>query len=162
MILTVEELLAGSGLTFEVELPPDVLSPGGNGAAEGKSRTVRLKPLAVSDLQIISRAAKESDHLIAALMVQRSLVEPAVSVAEAAAMHIGLMQFLLHEVNRISGIIADGDGFSDALEAPMAKAAFLLAREFGWTPQQVNDLTLGQIMLHLQMMKENGRPHEQH
>jgi hypothetical protein len=87
--------------------------------------------------------------------VQRSLVEPVVSVAEAMTMPVGLMQFLLHEVNRISGITADEDELANALEAPMAKAAFLLAKEFGWTPQQVNDLTLGQILLHLQMMKAN-------
>jgi hypothetical protein len=157
MMLTAEELLAGSGLTFQVDVPSEVLAPGGNGHGKSGPQSVRLKPLTVSDLQIISRAAKESDHLIAALMVQRSLVEPAVSVAEAAAMHIGLMQYLLQEVNRISGITTDLDGFSATLEAPMAKAAFLLAREFGWTPQQVNDLTLGQILFHLQMMKENAR-----
>jgi len=157
MMLTAEELLAGSGLTFQVDVPSEVMTPGGNGHGKSGPQSVRLKPLTVSDLQIISRAAKESDHLIAALMVQRSLVEPAVSVAEAAAMHIGLMQYLLQEVNRISGITTDMDGFSASMEAPMVKAAFLLAREFGWTPQQVNDLTLGQILLHLQMMKENAR-----
>jgi hypothetical protein len=157
MMLTAEELLAGSGLTFQLDVPAEVLTPGGNGHGKSEPQSVRLKPLTVGDLQIISRAAKESDHLIAALMVQRSLVEPAVSVAEAAAMHIGLLQYLLQEVNRISGITTEVEGFSDSLEAPMAKAAFLLAREFGWTPQQVNDLTLGQILLHLQMMKENAR-----
>lgn len=154
-MLTTEELLAGSGLTFRIDVPPEVLAPGGNSHGPSGPQSVRLKPLTVSDLQIISRAAKESDHLIAALMVQRSLVEPALSVAEATGMHIGLMQYLLQEVNRISGITTDVDGFSASLEAPMAKAAFLLAREFGWTPQQVNDLTMGQILLHLQMMKEN-------
>ncbi len=159
MMLTTEELLAGSGLTFQVDVPREVLSPGGNGHAQGErtSSTVRLKPLTVGDLQIISRAAKESDHLIAALMVQRSLVEPAVTVAEAASMHIGLMQYLLGEVNRISGIVTDVENLSSSLEAPMVKAAFLLAREFGWTPQQINELTLGQIVLHLQMMKENAQ-----
>ncbi|MDA8140323.1 MAG: hypothetical protein M0036_16875 [Desulfobacteraceae bacterium] len=154
MMLTAEELLAGSQLTFTIDLPPEVLSPGGNGSLKNAPQAVRLKPLTVSDLQIISRAAKESDQLIAALMVQRSLVEPALSVAEAAAMPIGLMQHLLLEVNRISGITTEVDDFSSSLEAPMVKATFLLAKEFGWTPQQVNELTLGQILLHLQMMKQ--------
>ena len=29
-----------------------------------------------------------------------------------------------------------------------------LARAFGWTPQQIGELTLGQILLHLQMLRE--------
>jgi hypothetical protein len=155
MMLTAEELLAGSGLTFVVELPEAVIAPSAPGDNGNGAQTVRLKPLTVADLQTISRAAKENDQLIAALMVQCSLVEPAVSVAEAMTMPVGLMQFLLQEVNRISGITTDEDELANALEAPMAKAAFLLAKEFGWTPQQVNDLTLGQILLHLQMMKAN-------
>ncbi len=155
MMLTAEELLAGSGLTFTVDLPETVLAPGTPGGNGNGAHSVRLKPLTVADLQTISRAAKENDQLIAALMVQRSLVEPAVTVAEAMTMPVGLMQFLLQEVNRISGITTDEDELANALEAPMAKAAFLLAKEFGWTPQQVNELTLGQIMLHLQMMKAN-------
>jgi hypothetical protein len=36
----------------------------------------------------------------------------------------------------------------------LVRAAFILAREFGWTPEQVGELTLGQIMLHLQLLKE--------
>ena len=155
MMLTAEELLAGSGLTFTVELPDAFLVSGALGDSDDGAPTVCLKPLTVADLQTISRAAKENDQLIAALMVQRSLVEPAVSVGEAMTMPVGLMQFLLQEVNRISGITTDEDELANALEAPMAKAAFLLAKEFGWTPQQVNELTLGQILLHLQMMKAN-------
>ena len=41
-----------------------------------------------------------------------------------------------------------------AAEDPLVRAAFILAREFGWTPEQVGQLTLGQIMLHLQLLKE--------
>ncbi len=152
-MLSVNELLAGSELTYKIDVPAGVLSPAGDKTPPADTQTVSLKPLTVSDLQVISRAAKENDQLIAALMVQRSLVEPEVSVAEATTMHVGLLQFLLQEVNRISGITTDVDGYEASLEAPMAKAAFLLAKEFGWTPQQVNDLTLGQILLHLQMMK---------
>ena len=62
------------------------------------------------------------------------------SVAQASAMHVGLVQFLLEHVNRISGITATSEQLSRAVDAPLAKAAFVLAQEFGWTPQQVNDL----------------------
>ena len=71
-------------------------------------------------------------------------------------MHVGLVQFLVDQVNRISGIDASPEEISEAAQAPLAKAAFVLANHFGWTPQQVNDLTLGQMMLHLQMLKDHS------
>lgn len=155
-MLSAEELLAGGDLTFETEVPPDVLRPA-EGAGNGMPTTVRLRPLTVRDLQLVSRAAKESDSLTATLMVQRALVEPEMSVAQASAMHVGLLQFLLEQVNRISGIAATSEQLSGAIEAPLAKAAFVLAQEFGWTPRQVNELTLGQMLLNLQMLKERQR-----
>lgn len=154
-MLTAEDLLAGSKLTFEIEVPADIMEPTRNGEGEGTPRSVRLRPLTVIDLQLVSRAAKESDDLLATLMVQRALVEPEMSVAEAKAMHVGLMQFLLQQVNRISGIEATSDLLSASMEAPLAKAAFILAKEFGWTPQQVNELTFGQVLLYMQRLKEN-------
>lgn len=153
-MLSAEELLAGSSLTFEVEVPADVLRPAHGDGARSGPRTVRLRPLTVRDLQLISRAAKESDSLVATLMVQRALVEPEMSVAQVSTLHVGLVQFLLQQVNRISGIAATSDQLSTAAEAPLAKAAFVLAKEFGWTPQQVGELTLGQVLLHMQMLKE--------
>jgi hypothetical protein len=154
-MLSAEELLAGSSLTFEVEVPAHVLAPV-EAAADGGGlgRRVRLRPLTVRDLQLISRAAKESDALVATLMVQRALVEPELTVAQVTAMQVGLAQYLLQQVNRISGIGATEEDLSEAAGAPLAKAAFVLAREFGWTQQQVNDLTLGQVLLHLQMLRE--------
>jgi hypothetical protein len=157
-MLSAEELLAGSSLTYEVEIPVEVLSPGQGSDAANGPHTVKLRPLKVHDLQLISRAAKESDSLVATLMVQRALVEPEISVAEVSAMHVGLVQYLLYQVNRISGIDASSEELSKASEAPLVKAAFVLAQEYGWTPQQVNDLTLGQVLLHLQMLRERAGP----
>lgn len=155
-MLSAEELLAGSTLTFEVEVPPHVLHPVNGAAAAHAAHTVRLRPLTVRDLQLISRAAKESDSLTATLMVQRSLVDPEMSVAQVAALHIGLVQFLLQYVNQISGITTTTEQTEEAMQAPLVKAAFILAREFGWTPQQVSELTLGQVLLHLQMLREKA------
>src|SRR5262245_56533349 len=154
-MLSAEEPLAGSSLTFEIAIPPRVLHPT-DGAADAAAQTVRLRPLTVRDLQLIARAAKESDALNATLMVQRALVEPQLSVAQVAAMHVGLVQYLLEHVNRLSGITATAEELDGASEAPLVKAAFVLAREFGWTPQQVSELTLGQVLLHLQMLRERG------
>jgi hypothetical protein len=81
-------------------------------------------------------------------------VEPALDVGQVAALHVGLVQYLLHEVNRVSGIAATSEELSAAAEEPLSKAAFVLAREFGWTPQQVSELTLGQVLLHLKMLRE--------
>lgn len=156
MILSPEELLAGGTLTFEVEVPARVLRPNDGHAGEQPGK-VRLRPLTVRDLQLISRAAKESDSLMATLMVQRALVEPEASVAQVSAMHVGLVQFLLEQVNHISGITATAEQIDSAAEAPLAKAAFVLANEFGWTPQQVSDMTLGQVLLHLEMLREKAR-----
>jgi hypothetical protein len=151
-MLSAEELLAGARLTFDVEVPADLLAGGGEEAPR-----VRLRPLTVHDLQLVTRAARESDELLATLMVQRALLEPALTVAQVAALPVGLVQLLLDEVNRVSGIGATADEVADAAEAPLARAAYLLAREFGWSPQQVHELTLGQVLLHLEMLKQEAQ-----
>ncbi|HEX4938621.1 MAG TPA: hypothetical protein VFX11_08110 [Candidatus Kapabacteria bacterium] len=152
-MLSADELLAGGGLTFSVEVPPHILQPGG-GVAPVAAGSVQLRPLTVKDLQRISRAAKDSDNLTATLMVQAALVEPALSVQQVAALHVGLVDFLLEQVNRISGIASTPEDIGQAASDPLAKAAFILAREFGWTPQDINNLTLGQVVLHLEMLKQ--------
>lgn len=155
-MLSADELLAGAALTYEVEVAPEVLHPGAAAAATssstGHSSTVRLRPLSLRDLQLISRAAKENDQLMATLMVQRALVEPELSAAQVAGLQVGLVQHLLDEVHRISGLAATARELDGAAEEPLAKAAFLLAREYGWTPQEVGELTLGQVLLHLRML----------
>jgi hypothetical protein len=153
-MLTTEELLAGGTITYEIEIPSHILNPGGGGG----SNKVRLRPLTIKDVQLISRAAKEKDELIGTLMVQRALVEPQLSVAEVTLMQAGLVQFLLHEVNRISSITTSAEQIALVVEDPLAKAAFILAKEFGWTPQQISELTLGQVLVHLQMLKERAQP----
>jgi hypothetical protein len=161
-MLTGEELLAGSQLDFDIAVPAEVLnpSPDANGELTASSdrqpanSQVRLKPLTINDLQLITKAAKDNDALTAVLMVQKSLVEPALSIAEVNAMHIGLLQYLLHQVNDISGINATETSLAAAVEAPLTRATYLLAKSFGWTPQQVHDMTLGQVLLNLHMLKE--------
>jgi hypothetical protein len=156
--LAAEELLAGGALTFEVEVPSHVLRPGDGAADPELPATVRLRPLTVADLQTIARAAKESDSLTATLMVHSALVEPELTIAQLTTMHVGLLQFLLDRVNELSGISADAAEVAQAVDAPLAKATFVLAEEFGWTPQEVGELTLGQILLHLKMLGERPRP----
>lgn len=150
MMLTADELLAGGSLSFEVAVPPHLLQRGEAGA----DAKVRLRPLTVRDLQLITRAAKESDALTSALMVQSALVEPQLTLPQVNALQVGLLQFLLENVNRISGISVPPQAMQAAAEDPLVRAAYLLSREFGWTPEEVGQLTLGQILLHLQLLKE--------
>ena len=156
-MLSAEELLAGSRLSFTVQVPPEILKPEFSGDAEQvipDNTCVKMRPLTVADLQIISRAAKENDSLLGVLMVHKSLIEPELSVAEVSSLHLGLMQFLLAQVNRISGLSVSTRDIEEGARDPMARAAFLLAREFGWSPQEISELTLGQIMLHLEMLSQ--------
>lgn len=147
-MLSADQLLAGGAITATVEVPRALLGAGGAGDQE-----VRLRPLSVHDLRLINRAARESDDLTAALMVQRSLVEPELTVQQITTMSAGLLQFLLQHVNRISGIHVSEEELTEAMRDPLAQASLALAREYGWTPQQIGELTLGQMLMHLQMAR---------
>lgn len=157
MILTGEELVAGSTLTYEAEVPAAILHPG-DGAEPSLPGTVRLRPLTVGDLQTITRAAKDSDSLVATLMVQQALVEPELTIAQVSSMHVGLVQFLLEQINEVSGITTTAEQLAEAVDAPLSKATYLLAERFGWTPQEVGELTLGQVLLNLKLLSERSRP----
>lgn len=157
--LSASDLLAGSELNYEISVPAQLLSSDvvdENDTTEGsvESMGVKLRPLTVRDLQLISRAAKDSDQLTSALMIQVAMVEPELSIGQVNQLSAGLINYLLDEVNRISGITTVDEELSTAAEDPLARSAFILAREFGWTPEQVSEMTLGQIMLNLQMLKE--------
>lgn len=156
-MLVAEDLLAGSKLSFNIEIPSDVLMPRlstdeARDVMRNKLSVVKMCPLTLADLQRISHAAKENDSLLGVLMVQKSLQEPEMSVVEVSSLHLGLMQFLLQQVNDISGLNMESNALRQQAQDPVAKAAFLLAQEFGWSPQQISELTLGEIMLHLEMM----------
>jgi hypothetical protein len=144
--LTADELLAGGSLRHEVSVPA------GLGVPTGATGRVRLRPLTVADLQLITRAARENDSLVAPLMVKAAVEEPKLSLAQVNAMPIGLLEFLLGEVNRVSGLVMPAAALDEAATAPLARAAHVLASRFGWTPQQLGEMTLGQILLHLQML----------
>ena len=68
-------------------------------------------------------------------------------------MPVGLLQFLLREVNELSGISASEEEVARAIEDPLAQAAFRLSRAFGWTPEEIGRLTMGEVRTHLQLLK---------
>jgi hypothetical protein len=146
--LTADELLAGAGITHDIVLPAEIM-----GTAAGAK--VRLRPLTVRDLQRVTKAAKDDDRLLSVLLLKEALVEPALSFDQVHGLSAGVARFLVEELNRISGLRVGERGMNEAIEAPLARACFVLAREFGWSPQEVGELTVGQILLYLEMIHQN-------
>ena len=149
--LSAEDLLAGTAATYTVEVPAALLDPQG-GPDQPAAGEVVLRPLAVRDIQRITQAAKEQRILTSILMVQQALVKPKLSVEQVGELPVGLVQFLLTKVNALSGLGLDGDEVERAIKAPLTRACFILAREFGWTPAECSDLTVGQILVYLEMV----------
>jgi hypothetical protein len=163
MFVTAEELLAGREMTFEVEIPAQILSPSlenghGNGHAYQKdvaAKKIQLRPLTVKDVQLIAKGAKDDEVLTSVLMIQKSVVEPALKQSDIAGMHSGLVRFLVDAINRISGLSTTEDEMKDIVESPIVRAFFVLAKEFNWTPQQVREMTVGQILGYLELLSQN-------
>jgi hypothetical protein len=150
--LTAEDLLAGGAVTFTVPLPPSLLGDA------GPNGEVVVRPLLVRDVDRVVRAAKEQRLLTSVLMVQQALVNPRLTVDQVGALSAGLVQFLMERVSAISGLNLGEDDLDKAVKAPLAKACFVLAREFGWTPAECSQLTVGQVLLYLEMLAREERP----
>jgi len=152
--LTADELLAGATLTYKVGVPAALLRPGdGSTPPSGElAGEVTLRPLAVRDIERVTRAAKEQRLLTSVLMVQQALVAPALTVEQVGNLPAGVVQFLLQRVNALSGLSLDAEGLDQAVRAPLTRACFVLSREFGWTPAECAELTVGQVMLYLEML----------
>ena len=103
IVLTAEELLAGNAMTFDVIVPPHTPRPGVESDA-GAETIVRLRPLTLGTFMLILKAAKDDDTLIPLLMIQESVVEPKLSLAQVRQMHLGLISFLIAHVRQISGL----------------------------------------------------------
>ncbi len=144
-MLTAETLLAGGSLTHEVDVPATLIEGGGR---------VLLRPLTVSDLQRIGKAARDDESLSAVLMIQHALVEPKLKSDEITQMPAGLARFLVEQINTISGVDIPRSALQELVQAPLARACFVLAKEFGWTPEEVSGMTIGQILLYLEMSKQ--------
>jgi hypothetical protein len=119
---------------------------------------VVLRPLVLADVMRLHRAAGEDGELASALMVQQAMVEPELTIDQVHRLPAGLVEFLLAEVNRTSGLSLGGDELAEAVHAPLARACFVLSREFGWTPDRCAELTVGQVLLYLEMLARGDRP----
>ena len=147
--LTAQDLLAGSGLVHDIVVPQEILTPGAQPLGEAGEGIVRMRPLNVAVLTLISRASREDPGLIPLLMIKESLVEPALALDQIRQMHVGLVRFLVGKINSISGLAADGGALDETAASPLAETHLLLAKHFGWTPEQVGQLTPGQVAVYL-------------
>ena len=153
MTLTADELLAGASLTHEVEIPAEFLKTNSD---KPVAHQVVLRPLTVKSLQRIARAAGNDEELSAVLMIQQALVEPTLKIEQVSQLPAGLARFLVERVNSISGISTPRNALEELVQAPLARACFILAKEFGWTPEEVSGMTIGQILLYIEMANKNG------
>lgn len=168
-VLTAEELLVGGDATHRVEVPRHLIATGDDhsGAppsddgspepADAGSHVV-LRPLLLADVVRLQRATADDDQLAGVLMVHQALVEPALSIEQVQRLPAGLVEFLLAETNRVSGLSMTADDLRSLVHDPVAKACVVLAREFGWTPDTCADLTVGQLLLYLEMIERGERP----
>lgn len=156
MLVTPEELLAGKDVTFDVTIPTGLLNPAPDDmqGSELDKKKIKLRPLTVQDVQLIAKAAKDDQVLTSVLMIQRAVVEPKLNQKEIANMNSGLVRFLVDNINRISGLSTDEDEIQDIVQSPIVRAFFVLAREFNWTPQQVKEMTVGQILSYLELLNQ--------
>lgn len=149
--LTADELLAGAALTYRVTMPEPL------SAASEDSAEVVLRPLLLADVVRLHRAAGDDGELAGALMLQQSLVDPPLTIDQVHRLPAGVAEFLLGEVNRVSGLSLGGDELAEAVHAPLARACFVLGREFGWGPDRCAELTVGQVLLYLEMIGRGDR-----
>lgn len=149
-MLSAEDLLEGSKAVHDIIVPPAILSPGSDsGHDSAEVGRVRLRPLSISTLNLISRAAREDASLVPLLMIQEAMVEPAMNLNQVQRLHVGLVHFLVSQINLISGLSEDGDILTSAANSPLGRTHLLLAKHFGWTPEQVTQLTPGPVAVYL-------------
>ena len=158
MQVTAEELLYGKDQRFDLEIPRELLEPGIDGEAatstNGRGKTIRLRPLSLADVQLIAKAAKADEVLTSALMIQRAVVEPKLKQNQISDMRSGLVRFLVEHINRISGLNTTDDELREMTTAPLVQAFFVLAREFHWTPEQVKQMTVAQVLGYLELVNQ--------
>jgi hypothetical protein len=145
--LSATDLLAGTAAEHDVVVPARILTPAG--ADDAESGVVRLRPLTVGTLVLISRAARDEPALVPLLLLKESLIDPVMTLDQLRALHAGMVHYLVAAVNTISGLSPDGDVIDDALASPAGQVHLLLAQHFGWTPDQVAALTPGQAAIYV-------------
>ncbi|NET34768.1 MAG: hypothetical protein F6K19_22540 [Cyanothece sp. SIO1E1] len=149
-LLQAQDLLVGSQVIHALEIPAAILEPRvGVEAVNGPAGVVRIRPLNLAAMTLISRAAREDTSLIPLLTIKEAVVEPTLTLDQIRQMHLGLVHYLVSQINRVSGLSAEGEAIADTLSSSLGHTHLLLAKHFGWTPEQVSQLTPGQVAVYL-------------
>ena len=117
---------------------------------------VQLRPLSIGVFQLIMRAAREDPGLIPVLMIKESLVKPVMSVEQVNQLHLGVVSFLIDQVRAISGLVEKKTLLGESGASPWIAAYYRMARAFGWTPQQTQELTMAQIAILVEMLERES------
>lgn len=152
--LTPTDLLAGSQTIHDVVVPRAILAPSVAAIEtvetdETGAGCVRVRPLNIATLTLISRAARDNPGLVPLLTIKEALVEPRLTLDQIQQLHVGLVYFLVTRINLLSGLGADGETHADAADSSYGRMHVVLAKHFGWTPEQVSQLTPGQVAVYL-------------
>jgi hypothetical protein len=152
-VVSAEELLAGGAARHRVAVPAHL-----GGGTEAEPLEVVIRPLLLADVVRLHRATDADEQLASVFMVQQALVEPPLTVDQVQRLPAGLVEFLLAEVNRVSGLTMTADDLESLVHEPLARACVVLSRTFGWTPERCAELTVGQILLYVEMAERGDRP----
>ncbi|UBF27087.1 hypothetical protein K9N68_03700 [Kovacikia minuta CCNUW1] len=147
--LSAEDLLVGSQLVHPVQIPAAILTPGDRVPSDATPGVVEIRPLSLATMTLISRAARDDAGLVPVLMIKEALVNPTLSIDQIRQMHVGLVHYLVSQINLLSGLDATGEALKAAAASPLGQTHLLLAKHFGWTPEQVENLTPGQVAVYL-------------
>ena len=147
-VLTAEALLAGADATHHIEIPSHLAAECGLDPVDA---AVVMRPLLLADVIRLQKATQHDEQLASVLMVQQALVEPTLTVEQVHRLPAGLVEHLLAEANRISGLTLTSDDLQSLVREPLARACLVLSREFGWTPETCAELTVAQLLLYLEM-----------
>src|SRR5262249_47801628 len=106
--LSAQDLLAGSALIHEISIPEALLRPMSRRAdAAPDDGVVRVRALSIGTLALISRAGREDAGLVPLLMIKEAVVDPVLTLDQIRQFHVGLVHFLVGQVNQVSGLTAE-------------------------------------------------------
>ena len=103
IVLSAEDLLAGTDAIHEVTVPEGLLASDGKAASEGG--IIHIRALSIGVFQLVMKAAKEDLGLIPLLMIKECLVEPKLDMQQIRRLPVGLVEFLVTQIRIISGLI---------------------------------------------------------
>ena len=83
-----------------LEIPVEILK-----TEEGKPQQVTIRPLTVHAFQMIAKASKDDHSMVPLLMVKEGVVDPMLNINQIRGMKVGLVNYLIGEIKKISGII---------------------------------------------------------